>query len=297
MNYLAVLNNQLRSMAAGFVAALPSIVIALVVLGVTFYAARFAARLAGQAVRHVHMRDTLKELVETLARLGVWIAGLLIAASIVVPGFTPAGAIAGLGIGALAVGFAFQDIFQNFLAGVLIMLRNKMRLGDVIECEGVQGRVEHITLRESHVRQLSGELTILPNSMLFKCPVQILTDEDERRNELVVGVSYDTDLDQAMNTIKDAIAHLASANVDKGIYVYAQEFAPSSIDLVVQWWSSSAPRDLREAKSEAILAIKRSFDVAGIEIPYPYVVNTFKDALPMRDSHTQQKEPEVAQGR
>ena len=293
MDYLAVLTNQLKAMAVGFVAALPSLVIALLVLAITFFAARLAAKIAGSAVNRVHIRQSLKELVETLARLGVWIVGLLVATSIVVPGFTPAGAIAGLGIGALAIGFAFQDIFQNFLAGVLIMLRNKMRIGDVIECEGVTGRVEHITLRESHIRQLSGELTIMPNSMLFKCPVQILTDEDERRNELVVGVAYDTDLEQAMDVMRNAIADLASSNVDKGINIYAQEFSASSIDFVVQWWAKSAPRDLREAKSEAILAIKRAFDAAGIEIPYPYMTHTFKDALPLRDQRAPRREPEV----
>ena len=85
--------------------------------------------------------------------------------------------IAGLGIGALAIGFAFQDIFENFLAGVLIMLREKMRIGDMIEVEGMLGKVEKITLRETYIRQLSNELTIMPNSMLFKNAVKILTDE------------------------------------------------------------------------------------------------------------------------
>ncbi len=78
-------------------------------------------------------------------KLGIWLVGLMVAATVMMPGLTPASLIAGLGIGAVAIGFAFQDIFENFLAGVLIMLREKMRIGDVIECEGIkrQGRTYH----------------------------------------------------------------------------------------------------------------------------------------------------------
>lgn len=281
MNYVNILSNQLSGMAAGFVAALPSIAIALVILVITFFVARFAAKLAGKTVDHSHMRESLKQLVHTLAKLGVWIVGLMVAASIVLPGFTPASAIAGLGIGAVAIGFAFQDIFENFLAGVLIMLRQKMRIGDVIECEGVMGRVEHITLRESHIRQLSNELTIMPNAMLFKNPVKILTEDASRRNEVVVGVSYDTDLEQAQEVILNAVRSLEAVNPDKDVIVYAQEFNASSVDFLVQWWAKSTPRDLRLTKSEVIMAIKRALDDAEIEIPFPYITHTFKERVPM----------------
>lgn len=281
MNYVNILSNQLSGMAAGFVAALPSIAIALVILVITFFVARFAAKLAGKTVDHSHMRESLKQLVHTLAKLGVWIVGLMVAASIVLPGFTPASAIAGLGIGAVAIGFAFQDIFENFLAGVLIMLRQKMRIGDVIECEGVMGRVEHITLRESHIRQLSNELTIMPNAMLFKNPVKILTEDASRRNEVVIGVSYDTDLEQAQEVILNAVRSLEAVNPDKDVIVYAQEFNASSVDFLVQWWAKSTPRDLRLTKSEVIMAIKRALDDAEIEIPFPYITHTFKERVPM----------------
>lgn len=281
MNYVNILSNQLSGMAAGFVAALPSIAIALVILVITFFVARFAAKLAGKTVDHSHMRESLKQLVHTLAKLGVWIVGLMVAASIVLPGFTPASAIAGLGIGAVAIGFAFQDIFENFLAGVLIMLRQKMRIGDVIECEGVMGRVEHITLRESHIRQLSNELTIMPNAMLFKNPVKILTEDASRRNEVVVGVSYDTDLEQAQEVILNAVREIEAVNPDKDVIVYAQEFNASSVDFLVQWWAKSTPRDLRLTKSEVIMAIKRALDDAEIEIPFPYITHTFKERVPM----------------
>jgi small conductance mechanosensitive channel len=98
---------QLQSMAESFVTTLPSLVIALIVLIITW-------------------------LIDTLVKLAIWLVGLTLAMIIMLPGFTPTSLIAGLGIGAVAIGFAFQDIFENFLAGVLIMLREKMRIGDII---------------------------------------------------------------------------------------------------------------------------------------------------------------------
>ena len=192
VNTLATLQDQLVDMAEGFVRALPNMAIALVIIVITWIVARIAVRGVSRAIGKTDMRPSLQNLIDTVVKLGIWIVGLMIALIVVMPGMTPASLIAGLGIGAVAIGFAFQDIFENFLAGVLIMLREKMRIGDVIECEGIIGKVEHITLRETHVRKLSGEVTLVPNSMLFKNPVEILTDEQMRRHEVIAGVSYDT---------------------------------------------------------------------------------------------------------
>ncbi|HEY8603198.1 mechanosensitive ion channel family protein [Tsuneonella suprasediminis] len=281
MNYAEVLKEQVIAMAEGFVATLPQLLIALIVLVATWGIARFISRLARKAVERARLRESLKQLVQTLVRLGVWLVGLLIAAAIVLPGFTPGSAIAGLGIGALAIGFAFQDIFENFLAGVLIMLRDKMRIGDLIEVEGVLGKVEKITLRETHVRQLSNELTIMPNSILFKNPVKILTDDTIRRNDLIVGVAYDTDLEMAERVILEAMGTVEAIVSDRPVVVYAQEFGASSVDFLVQWYAQSASRDLRKTKAEAIKAIKKALDEAGIEIPFPYVTHTFKEPVPL----------------
>ncbi|MCB2078510.1 MAG: mechanosensitive ion channel [Novosphingobium sp.] len=281
VNYAELLQEQINAMIKGLVQALPSLALALVALFITWIAARFAVRLTGRVTRDSNMRESLKQLVETLARLGIWIAGILIAMTIAMPNLNPAGLVAGLGIGALAIGFAFQDIFENFLAGVLIMVREKMRIGDAIECEGILGKVEKITLRETHIRQFSNELTIVPNSLLFKNPVKILTDEDVRRNEIVIGVSYDTDLDRAQEVIRDAVEGVEAVDKERPVAIFAQEFNSSSVDFLVLWWSNTTQQDLRETKSEVIHAIKQSLDTSGIEIPFPYITHTFKESVPL----------------
>ena len=288
MNYVAILQDELEAMGKAFVQALPSLIIALVVLFATWVVARIAVSAVSRLTGRTTLRDDLKQLIDTLIRLVVWIFGVLIALTVAIPSFPPAGAFASLGVGALAIGFAFQDIFENFLAGVLIMLREKMNIGDTIECEGLLGKVEKITLRETHIRQFSGELTVVPNSMLFKNPVEIYTDQPLRRFDIVVGVSYDTDLSKAQPVIQSAVESIEAVDKEKGVVVFAQEFNSSSVDFLVQWWTNTVDQDLRQTKSEIVFAVKAALDDAGIEIPFPYVTNTFKEPLPV------QKAPEAA---
>lgn len=282
MNYVDTIADQLNSMAESFFASLPNFAIALIVLFFTWVVARFAIRIADAITGKSSLRPSLRALIETLVKLGIWLVGLMLAMVILLPGFTPASLIAGLGIGAVAIGFAFQDIFENFFAGVLIMLREKMRIGDIIECEGITGKVEHITLRETYVRKLSGEVTLVPNSILFKNPVEILTDETQRRHDVVTGVSYDTDLDHAVSVIRKSVEAVQGIDAAKGIDIFASEFNSSSVDFTVRWWAGSKPRDMWESRDAVIRAIKRGFDDAGIEIPFPYVTHTFKEPVPIK---------------
>ena len=275
------INNQLSAMWYSFVQAIPSLAIALVILMITGIAASFATKIVDSIVGKTELRPSLRNLIETLVKLGVWLVGIFIAAIVIFPGMTFAGLIAGLGIGAVAIGFAFQDIFENFLAGVLIMLREKMRIGDMIECEGIMGKVEHITLRETHIRAPSGELTVVPNSILFKNPVEILTDADQRRHSVVVGVSYDTNLDKAAEVIRKAVETVDAVDIDKGIDIFASEFNSSSVDFNVRWWAGSSPRAGHESRDKVVRAIKAALDNAGIEIPFPYITHTFKEKVPL----------------
>ena len=278
---ISMIDNQLANMWNSFVIMIPQIAIAVIILLVTGILASFAVKIVDGLVGKTEIRPSLRNLIETLVKLGIWLLGIFIAAIVVFPGLTVGSLVAGLGIGAVAIGFAFQDIFENFLAGVLIMLREKMRIGDIIEAEGITGKVEHITLRETHVRKLSGELTVVPNSILFKNPVEIFTDETQRRHEVDAGVSYDTDLDHAADVIRKAVEGCDKVDTEKGIDIFAYEFGASSVNYKVRWWSGSKPRDAHESRDQVVRAIKRGLDGAGIEIPFPYITHTFKEKVPL----------------
>ena len=263
------IDNQVSTMWFGFVESIPAIVVATIILLIAGLVASYTAKIADRLTGKTELRPSLRNLTETMVKLGIWLFGIMLAAIIVFPDLTPGSLFAGLGIGAVAIGFAFQDIFENFFAGVLIMLREKMRIGDVIQCQGISGAVEHISLRETHIRAGSGELTIVPNSLLFKNPVQIITDGTQRCHTAQVAVAFDTDLDKAAEVIRTAVETVDAVDVAKGIEVFATEFRPGGVDLLVRWWAGPSPLDQLQSRDKILRAIKQALATAGIEAPRP----------------------------
>lgn len=269
MKYLTAMQDQIDVMTKGFFRTLPELVIALIVVFITWRLAQLAAGISDRLTRHTTLRENLRQLIETTLRLVIWVVGVLIAATTVVPGLNAATLFAGLGVGAVAVGFAFQDIFQNFLAGVLIMIRERMAIGDTIECQGITGKVERITLRETHIRQLSNELTIVPNSLLFKNPVQVLTDQNLRRDEITLGIGYGprAEIEKTVAVIRKAVQGTKFVSDQKPVLVVLREFTPGTITVLVQWWTPSVDHDMRQTRSEVMFAIRQAFDEAKIGVP------------------------------
>lgn len=279
MEPLSIIRDQLVALYVAAVALVPNLIAAGVVLLVTWLAALAAVRLLGGTLRRSRLRGSLAAALQTLTRVVIWLVGLLVVATIVFPNLTPASLLTGLGIGSLAVGLAFRDIFENFLAGMLILIREPMRIGDDIRCEGLEGRVEQITLRDTYLRKRSAELVLLPNSFVFKNPVEVLTDRPRRRIELVVGVAYGEDVEAARRVIRDAFAGLGTVDADQRIDVFASAFNSSSVDFLVRWWTGATPIDEHRSRDEVVVAIRAALDRAKIEIPFPYRTLTFKEPL------------------
>ncbi|MEL6486487.1 MAG: mechanosensitive ion channel family protein [Pseudomonadota bacterium] len=280
---LKTLTDQIRTSIDGAISLLPAFVLALIILAITWMVAKTASRISKRIIGSAELRPSLSALLETLVRLGIWVAGTTLTALVVFPNFNPAGLIAGLGVGAVAIGLAFQDFFENFLAGVMIMMREKMQIGDVVQSGDILGTIEFISLRETHIRSFSGELHILPNSQLFKNPVEIWTDEPRRRFEVVIGVSYDTNLQEAEKVLQEAVERCEIVDKDKPVHVLADTFNSSSVDFIVRWWAPSSGMDAVMTKPEVVKAIKAALDRAKIEIPFPYVTHTFKEEVPVMD--------------
>lgn len=279
-----LMREQILGFAASFFSLLPNLVFGALVLLLTWGLAKVLGGLVARLLGLRHARPSLQVALRTLARSGIWVLGLLVAATVVFPNLTPTKALAGLGLGSVAVGLAFKDIFENYLAGLLILLRKPMRIGDDIECEGVSGRVEVITIRDSYIRERSGELVLVPNSFLYKNPVKVLTDLDRRRIELTVGVAYGEDVDAARAAIRGAFDGLSTPDSGHEVEVFAQAFGESSIDFVVRWWAGSTPVEELRSRDEVTAAIKARLDREGIEIPFPYRTLTFKEPLRLEDA-------------
>ncbi|MEO0702210.1 MAG: mechanosensitive ion channel family protein [Pseudomonadota bacterium] len=277
-----------RALADGVVALAPQLLIALIALLLTWAISvgmRYTIRRVGT---RLNLRRNLVDVLILIAKTGIWVAGTLIALTIVFPTITPARALTTLGLGSVAVGLAFKDTFENFLAGILILLREPFAIGDFVECEGIEGQIEEITIRDTRIRRTDGQLVVMPNHTLFQNPVVVRTNRDVRRTTIICGVAYGEDVDAARAVIHDAVVAVDTVRDDvRDVQVFAHAFGSSSIDFEITWWTGSRPVDIRTSRDQVVAAVKRALDEAGIEIPFPYQTLTFKEPLPIRRMSSQ----------
>ena len=266
------------------VAYLPQVVIALLVVVATFFLVGLAGRFARWAATRAHLRPSLADLVRLAARTLVWFVGLMLAAVIVFPGFGVGNLIATTGLLSIALGFAFQDIFENAFAGVLILWRFPLEIGDFIEVPSVSitGKVEDIEIRMTQIRLTTGELVLMPNSTIYKNVVKVLTNRSKRRVTVACGIAYGEDVAEGRKVMREAVESCPSVDREggHGVEVYAQAFGASSIDFEVTWWTGATPLEQRKSRDEVVEAVKAALDSAGIEIPYPYRTLTFSKNEP-----------------
>ena len=260
---------RLIDLVAEGVAILPAIAFALVILLLTRVAAnlirRAARRIADRTLKSLSLRSLLVQTSYTF----VWVAGILLACIIAFPSLGLGDLIALLGLGSVAIGFAFQDIFKNFLAGVLLLLQEPFSLGDQIIVSDFEGTVEEIALRSTQIRTYQGELVVMPNSIVFTSPVQVMTGKPQRRTDLEIGVDYNTPLPLAIKTLYDAAKTVEEVDDTPSIEVDITGFGDSSIDLVVRYWTHPEQKSVRRIKTQMMLALKQACDQANITIPYP----------------------------
>lgn len=174
-----------------------------------------------------------------------------------------------LGVVGLALAFAFQDILENFIAGILMVLRRPFTIGDQITTNDYSGTVEDVTLRSMAMRTYAGERVYVPNAMVWKNPIVNHTELGERRTTIEVGVSYDTDLDEAARVMLAATTSISGVSEAHPVEVFVHEFGESSIDFAVRFWHQPQRAVEWAVRDEVARAIKRSLDAATIEIPFP----------------------------
>ncbi|EMB13786.1 mechanosensitive ion channel family protein [Rhodopirellula europaea] len=272
-----VVTKSLDSLWTDFLVRSPLLVAALFVVLLTTLLSKLASWVIHRLLDNRGMRTSLKDLVNQLSSIAIWIVGLLIATVVAFPGMTPSKALTVLGLGSVAIGFAFKDIFENFFAGILILWRYPFDRGDFITCGDLTGEVKQITIRNTLIRKLDGELAVVPNASLFKNNVDVLTSQPQRRVRIICGIAYDEDVDQSRDVIKHAVQSCETVQGKRTVEVFAKEFANSSVNFEVAWWAGSKPLDIRRSRDEVVAAIKRDLDAAGIEIPFPYRTLTFKN--------------------
>ena len=182
-----------------------------------------------------------------------------------------------LGVVGLALAFAFQDILENFIAGILMVLRRPFTIGDQITTNDYSGTVEDVTLRSMAMRTYAGERVYVPNAMVWKNVIVNHTELGQRRTTIEVGVSYDADLDHAAAVMAAATTSIEGVSASHPVEIFVEEFGESSIDFAVRFWHQPQKAVEWAIRDQVARALKRALDDAGIEIPFPQRVVYMKD--------------------
>jgi len=239
---------------------------------VFFIGKRIAFWLTSLADKALKTRDIDEELLGFSHSLIYWgLMALVIVASLAQLGVQTASLVALLGAAGLAIGLALQGSLSNFAAGVLIIILRPFRVGEWIDAAGESGKVRSIKIFTTELRTGDNKCVIIPNARILDSNIVNHSSTGRRRVDFVFSIGYDDDLDQA----KQIILELIEAPV-----VAVLTLAENSVDLAVRPWTRT--QDYWDVYFELTESVKKSFDAAGITIPFPQrTITTLENKAPL----------------
>ena len=255
----------LLSYAVNIVAAVAIVIVGMIV-------ARLVSNTVNRLMVARHIDATVADFLSALVRYGI-IAFTLIAALGRV-GVQTASVIAVLGAAGLAVGLALQGSLSNLAAGVLLVMFRPFRAGEYADLGGVAGTVLNVQIFSTTMRTVDGKIVVIPNGKIIAGNIINFSREPVRRNEFIISVAYDSDIDKVKQILTGIIESDDRILKDREMTVRLNELGASSINFVVRVWSNSG--DLQNVYWDVLERIKREFDAAGISFPYPQMDVNFR---------------------
>ena len=262
-----VLVDAVQDLAAGFAQRVPLFVLGVLVLAVALLATRFIIRGVERGLRRARVEHTVERLVSNLLRVGLVAAAILLGLS--VAGIRIGALLAGVGLAGLALAFALQNILENFVAGVLILIRSPFRRGDQIVTNDFEGTVQDIDLRVTRLRVFDGEEVLIPNATVFTGPITNLTRLGSRRTRVVVGIDYRDDHHAVERLLLEATRGVEGVLELPGPEVLLHELGESGLNFEVAYWTAPDIRTVRHVRHRVLLACKSAVEAAGMTIPWP----------------------------
>ncbi len=272
----------LNDLAGRFVRMLPLIVVAVVVIALSW----IFARLTVQVLRRRLLARSLSQLLrEVMARAGgllVMLAGLYLVLRIA--GLTQLAltVVGGTGLIGLVLGIAFRDITENFLASLFLSFQQPFREGDLVEVANVTGYVQRLTSRTTVLMTLDGNQVQVPNSTVFKSTIRNFTSNPNRRDDFIVGIGYNDSIPFAQEVALKVLAEHPAVLNEPEPWVLVENLGPSTVNLRIYFWLDGGRHSWLKVKSSVIRLVKRGFQDSGISLPDEAREVTFPHGVPVR---------------
>lgn len=263
---------QVQAITNDIVTLLPNLVLGALILLISFFLGRYGASLVRALSHRAGQSPNVGLLLGRLAVYAVMVFGFLVALSTVFPSFKARDLIQVLGIGGVAVGFAFKDIFQNFLAGLIILISRPFRIGDIIAVKGYEGTVEDIQTRATMIRTYDNQRIVIPNSTVFAEEVKVVTAFESRRTEIEFSIDYGADLAEVKLAILDVLGSTEDVDPIPVPDVLTMNFGDSGVVLRVRYWVTTEKANILLVRDEVLTRVKRMLDAKGVNFPKQTVV-------------------------
>lgn len=249
---------------------LPNFAVAILVMIVFYILARLIKRFARRILFKKLGDESIKQILSKLIYSIVLLIGFFVALGVLQLDKVLTSILAGAGVMGLAIGFALQGTLSNTVSGFMLSFQPKVRIGDFIEAQGKSGYVEEIDLRAVSIRQTDNDFVIIPNKIFIDSPFTNYSWTERARVSVSCGVGYESDLQQVEDLVLKIITDNFEQQENEGVEFFFTEFGDSSINFITRFWiASTKPKPKLEAQHQAIKLIKKHFDDAGINIPFP----------------------------
>lgn len=271
----------LSSLWRDIVRAIPMLMLALMILALAAFVAWLTTLGMRVALRRRVGSRLLRGLFARGAGVLVLVAGLYIVLR--VSGLTQLALtiIGGTGLIGLAVGIAFRDITENYLASIFLSIQRPFHTGDLVEIAGVTGYVRQLNVRTTILMRLDGTLSELPNAMVYKSAIRNFTNNPNRREDFVVGIGYDDSIAEAQEVARRVLDEHPAVLTDPEPWVLAEELGQSTVNLRIYFWLNGREHSWLKVRSSVIRLIKRAFQDQGISMPDEAREIVFPQSVPV----------------
>ncbi|CAG9413524.1 MULTISPECIES: small-conductance mechanosensitive channel MscS [Providencia] len=242
-----------------------NIVSALVILIVGLMIAKWVSRGLNRVMTMRGIDSTVSEFLSAIARYTI-VAFTLIAVLGKI-GVQTASVIAVMGAAGLAVGLALQNSLGNFAAGVLLVVFRPLKAGEFVKIGAIDGTVQSVQIFSTTLRTADDRIVVIPNGKIIGDSIINVTREPLRRQDIMVGVAYNSDIDMVKKVLGDIVAADKRILHDKGVTIRLNEMAPSSLNYLVRFWTTNG--DTWPVYWDLMENFKRALDQHNIGIPFP----------------------------
>ncbi len=271
-------SEEAQNLLEAFLEALPRIGIGLAIILVTYALGKLLRRVLEPRLAERRSKS-FGRVISRLIGYGVITVGFVIGVTAIFPSVQPVDLMAGLGIFSIAIGFAFQDILSNLLAGLLLLIRQPFESGDQIEVSGQRGTVQGITIRETQIKTFDGEKIIIPNAEVYQNVIRVQTAYGPKRTSLTIGLDDWEDLDRAADIIVDATRGVDGVESDPEPQAYFFEFGDSTTNLQLRYWTQPEQAEVRRVQDGVIRAVAKALREAEISMPSPITEIDARDSV------------------